>query len=147
MSPYPAVTKAWDKATIKDDPVKQSNKRGFVTFAKTDRPNSRTSQLFINFADRNAFLDGSGFAPIGQVIEGMDVVDKIYSGYGEARSGGGRGPEQDAVENGGKAYLDKNFPLMDRILNTTITFPEAGAAAPPAAPKTAPKATPPAPKK
>src|SRR5215469_10139580 len=77
----PAINKAWHQATIKDDPVTQTNKRGALVFA-TSGPNSRTTQLFINFAD-NGRLDRMGFAPFAEVIEGMDVVDKIYSGYGE----------------------------------------------------------------
>ena len=77
----PAVAKLWRPRAIKDDPVKQSNKRGYVTFA-TAGPNTRTTQLFINFGD-NAALDKQGFAPFGQVVTGMDVVDKIYNGYGE----------------------------------------------------------------
>ena len=76
LAANPAVNKAWETANIKDDPVKQSNKRGMLTFAKTSLPNSRSTQLYINFGD-NAGLDPQGFAPIGTVLEGMDVVDKI----------------------------------------------------------------------
>ena len=112
MSPNPAVNKAWFSATIKDDPVKQSNKRGYVSFAATSAPNSRGTQLFINFGD-NSRLDASGFAPIGVVVEGMDVVDKIYSGYGEQ-------PDQGRIANEGKAYLEKNFPQLDVIKSAKI---------------------------
>ena len=118
MSPNPEVNKAWFNATIKDDPVKQSNKRGYVSFAATSAPNSRGTQLFINFGD-NSRLDASGFAPIGMVVEGMDVVDKIYSGYGEQ-------PDQGRIANEGKAYLEKNFPQLDVIKSAKI-MPAAGA--------------------
>jgi peptidyl-prolyl cis-trans isomerase A (cyclophilin A) len=123
MSPSPAITKAWQHAAIKDDPVKQSNLRGYVTFAKTGAPDSRTTQMFINLGD-NSRLDGSGFAPIGTVVEGMDVVDKLYMGYGEGAPNGS-GPDQEQITEGGKAYLDKNFPQLDSIKSAKITFPVA----------------------
>lgn len=107
----PDVGAAWEKARIPDDRVLQSNKRGTLTFA-TAGPNTRTTQIFINYAD-NARLDADGFAPFGEVVEGMDVVDKFFSGYGEA-------PRQDLISSQGKAYLDKSFPNLDRILTTTI---------------------------
>ena len=102
----PAVNKVWEQARIQDDPVKQSNKRGMLVFA-TAGPNTRTTQLFINFAD-NGRLDGMGFAPFGEVVAGMDVVDKIYAGYGEQ-------PRQDLITDQGDAYIAKNFPKIDRI--------------------------------
>lgn len=106
LSPSPAVNKAWKDADIQDDPVKQTNSKGSITFA-TSGPNTRTTQLFINLGE-NARLDGMGFSPFGNVIEGMDVVEKLYTGYGEA-------PNQGQIEAEGKAYLDKNFPLLDSI--------------------------------
>ena len=130
INPKPAVSKAWDKATIKDDPVKQSNKRGYVSFAKTSLPNSRGTQIFINYGD-NSRLDADAFAPFGMVKEGMDVVDKLYSGYGEGAPGGS-GPAQDRIENEGKPYLDKNFPLLDSTKTAVIIAP-AGTPAPAAA--------------
>ena len=117
ISADPAIAAAWMQAKIADDPVKESNKRGRITFA-TAGPNTRTTQLFINYRD-NANLDGQGFAPFGEVVEGMDVVDKLYSGYGEGAPGG-RGPEQGRVQSQGKAYLDKNFPNLDHIISATI---------------------------
>ncbi|HEY7299411.1 MAG TPA: peptidylprolyl isomerase [Xanthobacteraceae bacterium] len=114
----PKIAAAWRNAQIKDDPVKQSNKRGFITFA-TSGPNSRTTQVFINFADRNAFLDQMGFAPFGQVTSGMDVVDALYSGYGEGAPRG-RGPDQGRVQFEGNDYLSKNFPNMDFIKKATV---------------------------
>lgn len=109
----PAIGRAWYNANIKDDPVKHSNTRGTITFAKTDLPNSRSTQLFINFNDRNVFLDASGFAPFGTVVSGMSVVDGLYNGYGEK-------PDQGRITAEGKAYLDKNFPKLDTIKSTTI---------------------------
>src|SRR5262249_52654360 len=114
----PGVQSNWRGATIQDDPVKQSNKRAFVTFAKTGAPNSRSTQIFINFKD-NSSLDKSGFAPFGEVTTGMDTVDKLYSGYGEGAPSG-RGPEQGRVQSEGNAYLMKDFPKLDFIKTATI---------------------------
>lgn len=122
MNAKPAVSKAWQNANIKDEPVKESNKRGTLTFAKSSLPNSRTTQIFINLGD-NAGLDAQGFSAFGQVVEGMDVVDKLYSGYGDAP----RGPDQGRIAAEGKAYLDKNFPQLDSIKATKI-LPAAAAA-------------------
>ena len=144
----PAVGKAWARATIPDDPVTQSNLRGSLTFA-TAGPNTRTTQIFINLAD-NPRLDGMGFAPFGRVVEGMDLVDKLYSDYGEGAPQG-RGPDQGRITNEGEAYLDKGFPLLDSIKSSTILGsttpapPAATAKKPPAAkPATATKTTKPA---
>ncbi|MGA3034147.1 MAG: peptidylprolyl isomerase [Terracidiphilus sp.] len=102
----PAINRVWQRADIQDDPVKQSNKRGTLVFA-TAGPNTRTTQLFINFGD-NSRLDGMGFAPFGEVIEGMDVVNEIYAGYGEQ-------PRQDRIVEQGDSYISKNFPKIDKI--------------------------------
>jgi peptidyl-prolyl cis-trans isomerase A (cyclophilin A) len=114
----PAVSAVWRNAQIPPDPVKQSNKRGFLTYAMGASPATRTTQVFINFRD-NTNLDGMGFAPIGQVTEGMDVVDKISTVYGE---GGpkGKGPEQGRLQAEGNAYLVKNFPKLDYIKTATV---------------------------
>jgi peptidyl-prolyl cis-trans isomerase A (cyclophilin A) len=114
LSANPAVNRVWQSANIKDDPAKQSNKSGYVTFA-TAGPNTRTTQLFINFGNNN-FLDSQGFTPFGQVTSGMDVVAKLYSGYGE-------NPDQGQITALGKAYLDKNFPKIDTIKSATIVTP------------------------
>lgn len=111
----PAVQSAWSSARIPDDPVKESNKRGYVTFAKPNAPNSRSTQVFINFADRNAFLDKDGFAPFGKVVTGMDVVDKINAKYGAKP-----GDDQGNIAAGGNAYLDKTYPGLDFIKKATI---------------------------
>jgi peptidyl-prolyl cis-trans isomerase A (cyclophilin A) len=114
LSADPAVNKVWKTAKIQDDPVVQSNKRGNLVFA-TAGPNTRTTQLFINFAD-NARLDRMGFAPFGSIVEGMDVVDKIFSAYGET-------PQQDLIEEQGDAYLKANFRDIDRIKLARIVPP------------------------
>ena len=127
----PQVNAVWQVAAIKDDPVKKSNIRGFITYAMGG-PNTRTTQLFINYAN-NARLDADGFSPFGQVTEGMSVVDKLYGGYGEGAPNG-RGPRQDLVQSRGSAYLEKEFPKLDTIKSATLIA-------------TAEKALPPPPKK
>jgi peptidyl-prolyl cis-trans isomerase A (cyclophilin A) len=122
ISPEPKVSAVWDKAVIKDDPVKQSNKIGSLTFA-TSGPNSRTTQLFINLRDNSGSLDGMGFAPFGEVTSGMDVVRQIYSGYGDLPEMGGHGPSEDRISEGGKAYLDKNFPMLDSTKSVVVISP------------------------
>jgi peptidyl-prolyl cis-trans isomerase A (cyclophilin A) len=119
LSPHPEVNAAQSSATIKDDPVRHSNTRGVVTFAQTSQPNSRGTQLFINFAD-NTGLDGQRFAPIGEVTSGMDVVDKIYNGYGES-------PDQGQISAHGKAYLEKQFPKLTIIKSATLVAPASAA--------------------
>jgi peptidyl-prolyl cis-trans isomerase A (cyclophilin A) len=107
----PAVSAAWRAARIPDDPVKEGNKRGYVTFA-TAGPNTRTTQIFVNFKD-NSFLDGQGFSPFGRVVTGMDVVDKIYSVDREK-------PDQGQIQAQGNAYLAKSFPKLDYVKKATI---------------------------
>jgi peptidyl-prolyl cis-trans isomerase A (cyclophilin A) len=113
----PKIAAAWRDADIKDDPVKQSNERGTITFA-TAGPNTRTTQVFINFAD-NAPLDGQGFSPFGKVVSGMEVVDSLYGGYGEGAPNG-NGPDQGRVQSQGNAYLEQDFPKLDFIKTATI---------------------------
>jgi peptidyl-prolyl cis-trans isomerase A (cyclophilin A) len=107
----PAISAAWRTANIPDDAVVESNKRGFLTFA-TAGPNTRTTQLFINFGD-NSRLDASGFAPFGKVIKGMEVVDKIYNGYGEE-------PSQGQIQMEGNKYLNASWPKLDSIKKATL---------------------------
>jgi peptidyl-prolyl cis-trans isomerase A (cyclophilin A) len=107
----PAIQKFWANASIPDDKVTQSNRRGFISFA-TRGPNTRTTQVFINFGD-NAALDGQGFSPFGRVVTGMEVVDKINAQYGEQ-------PEQPLIQSQGNRYLDKTFPKLDKIIKATI---------------------------
>ena len=117
MSGTPAVQQAWGGAAarMKDDPVKQSNKRGYVTFANAG-PNSRSTQVFINMVD-NTFLDPEAmhFAPFGQVVEGMDVVDMLYTGYGRQNV-----PDQQRITEEGNAYLTKEYPKLDYVKTATI---------------------------
>lgn len=120
LTPNPAVNAAWNGASIKDDPVIQSNRPGYLSFASSG-PNTRTTQLFVNLGN-NARLDGMGFAPFGKITSGMTVVTKIYGGYGES-------PDQNAIASQGKAYLDKEFPKLDRVLSAKIV-PAAPAAHP-----------------
>jgi len=113
----PNLSAVWRNANIKDDPVKQSNARGTITFA-TAGPNTRTTQVFINFGD-NAGLDGQGFSPFGKVVSGMEVVDSLYNGYGEGAPHG-NGPDQGGIQQYGNAYLQKQFPKLDYIEKATI---------------------------
>ncbi len=114
----PAVAQAWRHKTIPDDPVIKSNLRGFVGYAMTG-PSTRTTQLFINLVD-NSRLDAQGFAPIGQVVEGMEVVDKLYSGYGETSGGGMRAGKQERLFEEGNAWLDRDFPKLDKLIQASI---------------------------
>ena len=118
MSGDPAIQKLWGRNNINDDPVKQSNKRGYVTFAKTAAPNSRSTQIFINYAD-NSSLDSQGFAPFGQVVSGMETVDKFES-YGRNNV-----PDQGMITAEGNAYLQRDYPKLTVIKKATIeTAPE-----------------------
>ena len=114
----PAVNAKWKSARIQDDPVTQTNERGNISFA-TSGPNSRTTQVFINFGN-NARLDGMGFAPFGKIIEGMDVVDSLYSRYGEGAPSG-RGPSQGLLQSQGNAYLEQSFPELDHVKHVTLS--------------------------
>jgi peptidyl-prolyl cis-trans isomerase A (cyclophilin A) len=114
MNGDPSIQRVWGTVNFADDPVKGSNKRGFVSFAKSSAPNSRSTQFFINFVD-NTGLDAQGFSPFGQVVEGMDVVDKLYSGYGRANV-----PDQGRITAEGNAYLAKEYPKLDYIKTASI---------------------------
>jgi peptidyl-prolyl cis-trans isomerase A (cyclophilin A) len=117
ISGDPKLSAPWREARIPDDPVKQSNKRGMITYAMAG-PNTRTSQVFINFAD-NANLDQSGFSPFGRIASGMDVVDKLNAEYGEGAPRG-RGPDQGRLQMEGNTYLNKEFSRMDYVKKATI---------------------------
>src|SRR3989449_11287478 len=122
ISAYPAGSAAWNKANIKDEPVAQSNKRGYLTYAKTSMPNTRSTQIFINLKD-NTGLDQQGFSPFGFVdAQGMKVVDMLYDQYGDSG-----GPDQDQISKLGKPYLDKGWPKLDSIKTATLVVmaPEA----------------------
>ncbi|HEX8944956.1 MAG TPA: peptidylprolyl isomerase [Gemmatimonadaceae bacterium] len=115
----PAVGVVWRSRAFTDDPVTHSNVRGTIAFAMTG-PNTRTTQLYISLVD-NTRLDAQGFAPIGRVIEGMAVVDSLYSGYGEKSGGGVRAGNQTPLFSGGNAYVDREYPKLDRLIRITVT--------------------------
>lgn len=114
----PEVARRWADSAILDDSVARSNARGMLTFAAAG-PNTRTTQLFINTAD-NARLDAMGFAPVGEVLSGMAAVDSLHSGYGEGPPYG-TGPDQGRIAAQGNAYLDRQFPNLDRITQARVT--------------------------
>ena len=149
ISPCPPVTAAWEKATIKDDPRGQSNKRGTIVFA-TAGPNTRTTQLFINLKDNGSSLDSQGFTPFGVVDgDGMKVVEMLYDQYGDSA-----GMDQDAISKGGKKYIDQKWPRLDLIKSATLVGAAAATAKPasttakpatkPATPAAKPASKPPA---
>ena len=114
----PAVAAVWRAESIPDDSARQTNARGFVSYAMTG-PDTRTTQLFISLAD-NSRLDAEGFAPIGRVIDGTDVVDRLYAGYDEDAGGGMRGGKQGPIFEGGNAYLDRAYPLLDKLVRARV---------------------------
>jgi peptidyl-prolyl cis-trans isomerase A (cyclophilin A) len=113
ISPYPEVSSAWQNATIPDDPVKQHNDPGTITFA-TAGPNTRTTQVFVNLGT-NRSLDTMGFAPFGKVTSGMDTFGKLYSGYGDDPTS-----EQQAMSEQGEDYFKQNWPKLDTITSAAI---------------------------
>jgi peptidyl-prolyl cis-trans isomerase A (cyclophilin A) len=116
----PKIAQQQRHVTIPDDTLKQHNTRGYVAFSNTG-PNTRSTQVYINLGDNTARNDAeAGFAPFGQVVEGMDVVEKIYGGYGEHSGGGMRAGHQDEMFAGGNAYLDREFPKLDKLTRATI---------------------------
>lgn len=117
LSSNPRISAAWARATIPDDPVLKSNLRGTLSFA-TAGPNTRTTQLFINLGN-NTRLDAMGFAPFGEVVEGMNIVDELYSGYGDGPPSGD-GPNQSLISREGNTYLERDFPHLDRILTARV---------------------------
>lgn len=118
----PKISELWRQMKLPDDPVKQKNARGFVSYAK-DGPGSRTTQIFINLADNSKRLDSTGFAPFARVVTGMDVVDTLYASYGEMQSLGGGGPDPQKIEGLGEEYLERTYPRLDKIAKATVTQP------------------------
>jgi len=110
----PDVQSAWRTANLQDEPVVKSNMRGFVSFTRESSPNSRYTMIFINYKD-NSYLDADGFAPFGQVVSGMDAVDKLYSGYGRQNI-----PDQRRILREGNAYLQAEYPKLDFVKTATI---------------------------
>jgi peptidyl-prolyl cis-trans isomerase A (cyclophilin A) len=114
----PMASAVWREARIPVDPVKKSNTRSFITYAMAGSPDTRTTQVFINFQD-NSRLDSQGFAPFGQVVAGMEIVDKLYSVYGEGAPRG-KGPDQGRIQAEGNAYLIKEFASLDYVRKARI---------------------------
>jgi cyclophilin family peptidyl-prolyl cis-trans isomerase len=114
----PSIARTWKDRAIPDDSTRTSNVRGTIAFAMTG-PNTRTTQLFISLVD-NSRLDAQGFAPLGRVVSGMDVVDRIYGGYGETAGGGMRAGKQDRMMNEGNRHLDQDFPKLDRLIRARV---------------------------
>jgi peptidyl-prolyl cis-trans isomerase A (cyclophilin A) len=114
----PEIARIWEHQSFPDDPVKESNARGTIAFAMTG-PDARTTQLYINLKD-NPQQDAQGFAPLGKLVEGMDVAAKLYAGYAEASGGGMRGGKQAKLFEEGNAYLDREFPKLDKLISAEI---------------------------
>ena len=118
ISGDPAVSAVWRSRSLEDDPVQETNTRGRIAFAMTG-PNTRTTQPYINLVD-NTHLDEQGFAPLGQVIEGMEVVDRLYAGYDESAGGGMRGGKQGKIFAEGNTHLDEAFPKLTKLDRATL---------------------------
>lgn len=119
ISGDPRIAEEWRHRVIPDDPLVQHNTPGFVAFANTG-PDTRSTQVFIDTGDNSRIDKEAGFAPFGQVVEGMDTVEKLYGGYGEHSGGGMRAGHQDAIFAGGNAYLDREFPKLDKLIRASI---------------------------
>jgi peptidyl-prolyl cis-trans isomerase A (cyclophilin A) len=116
----PKVALAWRHKTIPDDSLKVHNLPGYIAFSNTG-PGTRSTQVYINLRDNSALNDSEpAFAPFGKVVEGWDVVEKLYSGYGENSGSGMRAGHQDKIFEGGNAYMDKEFPKLDHLIRATI---------------------------
>jgi homoserine O-acetyltransferase len=116
----PTIAQQQRRITIPDDPLKQHNTAGYVAFSNTG-PDTRSTQVYINLGDNTARNDvEAGFAPFGQVVEGMDIVEKLYGGYGEHSGGGMRAGHQDQMFEGGNAYLDREYPKLDKLIRATL---------------------------
>ena len=115
----PRVAQRWRPRTIPDDRILKPNTAGYIAFANTG-PNTRATEVYIDTGDNSRLDVGNGFAPFGQVVEGMNVVEKLYGGYGEHSGGGMRAGHQDAMFTGGNAYLDKNYPKLDKLIRATL---------------------------
>jgi peptidyl-prolyl cis-trans isomerase A (cyclophilin A) len=118
ISKDPKLNELWRQLQLPDDPVKQSNRRGYLSFA-TRGPGTRTTQVFINLRD-NSNLDSRGFAPFGRVVEGLDIVEKLYAGYGEVAALGGNGPDAAKLESMGDEYAHRSFPRLDKIESAKV---------------------------
>lgn len=118
LSKDPQMNQLWGQLKLPDDPVKQKNKRGYVSFAMRG-PASRTTQIFVNLRD-NPSLDAQGFAPFGRVVEGLPVIENLYAGYGEITSLGGAGPDASKIELMGDEYVQRSYPKLDTIKSAKV---------------------------
>jgi len=114
----PKISQKWRHRTIPDDPVRQSNTLGYIGYANTG-PGTRVTQVYVNLGD-NSRLNATGFAPFGKVVEGLEIVQKLYSGYGENSGGGMRAGHQDQMFDEGNSYLDKEFPKLDKLIRARL---------------------------
>jgi homoserine O-acetyltransferase len=121
LSGDPEVNRAWKDHYLADDPPRSMNRRGTYAFSFKAVPNTRNTQIFINLAD-NTRNDAESFTTLGKVVDGMDVVDRLYSGYGENSGSGMRQGRQGPLETGGNAYVDREYPLLDRIIRVTVSI-------------------------
>jgi len=119
ISKDPKTSELWRQLKLPDDPAKQKNQKGYVSYAMAG-PGSRTTQVFINLADNAARLDARQFAPFARVVEGMDVVEKLYAGYGEVQALGGNGPDATKIEGLGEDYLERSFSRLDKIHKASV---------------------------
>lgn len=119
ISGNPKIAQRERNVTIPDDVLKQHNTLGYIGFSNT-APNTRSTQVYINLGDNSRNDSEAAFAPFGQVVEGMDVVEKLYGGYGEHSGGGMRAGHQDKMFEGGNAYLDREFPKLDKLIRATV---------------------------
>jgi cyclophilin family peptidyl-prolyl cis-trans isomerase len=117
----PAITRVWKDLRMPDDSARASNVRGMIAYAMTG-PNTRTTQLFISLVDNSRRIDAQGFAPIGRVVSGMEIVDQLYGGYAETAGGGMRAGHQDRMMDEGNQHLDRDFPKLDRILRARVDY-------------------------
>lgn len=119
ISGDPKTAAEWRHRVIPDDALVQHNTAAFVAFANT-APDTRSTQVYINTGDNTRNDGQNGFAPFGQVVEGMETVEKLYGGYGEQAGGGMRAGHQDAMFAGGNAYLDREFPKLDKLIRASV---------------------------
>jgi peptidyl-prolyl cis-trans isomerase A (cyclophilin A) len=119
ISGDPHTAQQWRHRVIADDRLVQHNTPGFVAFANTG-PNTRSTEVYINTGDNSRNDKEDGFAPFGRVVEGMDVVEKLYGGYGEHAGGGMRAGHQDDLFAGGNAWLDREFPKLDKLIRASV---------------------------
>jgi len=119
LHPDPQVIMAWKNRTMPDDTARVSNTRGTMAYAMLTTPNTRTTQIYINLAD-NTQLDPQGFMPFGRIIEGIEVIDRLYAGYDERAGGGMRAGNQGPIEKEGNAWLERNFPKLDYISRVRV---------------------------